>query len=59
MDSYILVSTDNLSNAIEENLTTLETIYLSPYAIHIKLDIEEWIKTLKIMLKNLETWVST
>ena len=26
MDAYILVNTDTLSNAIEENLTTLETI---------------------------------
>jgi Dynein heavy chain, N-terminal region 2 len=58
MDSYILVSTENLSSAIEENLTTLENISQSKYAIHIKSDIEEWISTLKLMLKNLEIWVN-
>ena len=59
MDSYILVNTDTLSNAIEENLTTLETICQSKYAIHVKSDIEEWIKTLRAMLRNLEIWVNS
>lgn len=47
MDSYILVSTETLSSAIEENLTTLENISQSKYAAHIKQDIEDWIKTLR------------
>lgn len=58
MDAYILVNTDTLSNAIEDNLTTLETISHSKYASHVKSDIEELIKTLKLMLKNLEIWVN-
>lgn len=58
MDVYILVNTDTLSNAIEENLTTLETISQSKYAIHVKGDIDEWVKTLKMMLRNLEVWVN-
>ena len=58
MDSYILINTDTLSNAIEENLTTLETISQSKYAEHVKGDIEDWVKTLKVMLKNLEIWVN-
>lgn len=36
MDSYILINTDTLSNAIEENLTTLETISQSKYAEHVR-----------------------
>lgn len=36
MDSYILVNTETLSSGIEENLTTLENISQSKYAIHIK-----------------------
>jgi len=58
MDSYILINTDTLSNAIEENLTTLETISQSKYAEHVRGDIEDWVKTLKVMLKNLEIWVN-
>jgi F420-0:gamma-glutamyl ligase len=50
MDGYILVNTDTLISAIEENLTTLETISQSPYAMHVKNDIDEWIKTLKKIL---------
>ncbi len=58
MDSYILVNTENLCSAIEENLTTLENISQSKFAMHIKGDIEEQIKTLRVMLRNLEIWVS-
>ena len=58
MDSYILVNTETLSTAIEENLTTLENITQSKYAIHIKSEIEEQIKSLRLMLKNLEIWVN-
>ena len=58
MDSYILVSTETLSTAIEENLTTLENVSQSKFAIHIKADIEQQIKTLNLMLKNLEIWVN-
>jgi len=36
----------------------LENISQSKYAIHIKQDIEDWVKTLKQMLKNLEIWVN-
>ena len=57
MDSYILVHTENLTTSIEENLTTLETIAQSKYAVHIRSEIEEQIKVLKLMLNNLEIWV--
>ena len=38
-------------------MTTLETISVSEFAMHIKEDILDWIKTLKTMLKNVEIWV--
>lgn len=40
-DGYILVNTETLSMAIEENLTTLENVSQSKFAIHIKGEIEE------------------
>lgn len=42
-NSYILVNTDTLNQAIEENLNTLESISQSEYATHIKTFILEWI----------------
>lgn len=59
MDAYIIINTDNLSNAIEENLTTLESISQSEYANHVKEEILDQIKSLKIMLNNLEIWIET
>ena len=41
MDSYILVNTETLSTSIEENLTTLENISQSKYAMHIKKEIDD------------------
>jgi hypothetical protein len=41
MDSYILVQTETLTTSIEENLTTLETIAQSKYAVHIRGEIKE------------------
>ena len=38
-NSYIIVNTDTLSQAIEENLNTLEVIQKSEFAAHIKEDI--------------------
>ena len=58
MDCYILINTETLSTAIEENLTTLENISQSKYAMHIKVEIEDQIQVLKLMIKNLEIWVS-
>ncbi len=52
-----MVNTESLITAIEENLTTLETISQSAYASHVKSDIADWINTLKIMLNNLEVWI--
>jgi hypothetical protein len=57
MDSYILVQTETLTTSIEENLTTLETIAQSKYAVHIRGEIKEQIQVLKLMLKNLEIWI--
>ncbi len=57
LDSYIMVDTDLLINNIEENLGTLEGIMSSPFAAHIRHDIEEQIANLRSMLKNLEVWV--
>lgn len=56
-NSYILVNTETLNQAIEENLNTLEVISQSEFAAHIKKDILAWILKLKTMHQNLETWI--
>jgi urate oxidase len=56
-NSYIMVNTDTLNQAIEENLTTLEIISQSEFAAHIKKDIVAWIQKLKTMHMNLEIWI--
>ena len=58
MDCYILVNTETLSTSIEENLTTLENLSQSKYAIHIKKEIDDQLVVLQQMLRNLEIWVS-
>jgi hypothetical protein len=56
-NSYIMVNTETLNQAIEENLNTLEVISQSEFAAHIKADILGWIQKLKTMHANLEVWV--
>ena len=57
-NSYIMVNTETLNQAIEENLNTLEVISMSEFAVHIKKEIIGWIQKLKTMHKNLEIWIS-
>ena len=56
-NSYIMVNTETLSQAIEENLNTLEVVSQSDFAAHIRQKIEVWIDKLKIMHHNLEIWI--
>lgn len=56
-NSYIMVNTETLNQAIEENLSTLEVISQSEFAAHIKKDILAWIQKLKTMHQNLEVWI--
>lgn len=56
-NSYIMVNTETLNQAIEENLNTLEVISQSEFATHIKQDILAWIHKLKTMHQNLEIWI--
>ena len=48
-NSYIMVNTETLNQAIEENLNTLEVISQSEYATHIKQDIVDWVQKLRVM----------
>lgn len=43
LEDYVIINTEIMSNAIEENLGTLETISASEYAAHVKSDIGELI----------------
>jgi len=56
-NSYIVVNTETLNQAIEENLNTLEVISQSEFAAHIKKDILAWLQKLKTMHQNLEIWI--
>jgi dynein heavy chain len=57
LDAYILIETDTITSIIEDHLTTLEGVENSAYAVHVKEDVIEWIKNLKVMQSNLEKWV--
>jgi hypothetical protein len=46
-----------MTDAIEENLGTLETISSSKFAAHIKREINDLEEMLKKMLKHLDKWV--
>ena len=46
-----------MSEAIEENLSTLDTLVRSQYAAHIKTEVTELITKLKTMLEHLLVWV--
>lgn len=56
INDYILVSTDLMSDAIEDNLSTLDTIARSKYAQHVNTEISELIKKLRTMLEHLLLW---
>jgi dynein heavy chain len=58
-DSYILIEYDTVFTIIEEHMTTLESVQDSMFAAHIKDQIQDWIKNLKIMHANLEKWVES
>lgn len=56
INDYVIASSELMSDAIEDNLSTLDTIARSPYASHVKSEIEELIQKLKTMLEHLLLW---
>jgi len=56
VNDYILVNTDLLSEAIEDNLSTLDTIARSKYASHVSDEISELVTKLRTMLEHLLLW---
>ena len=57
LKDYIIMNTDNMIDAIEENIHTLSTIGSSPFASHIKSDIIVLEETLRKMLVHIKEWV--
>ena len=55
---YILANTQTMSDAIEANIGTLETITASNFASHIKDKIKGNIEMLKGMLDHLDKWIT-
>ena len=55
---YILANTQTMSDAIEANIGTLETITASSFASHIKDKIKGNIEMLRGMLDHLDKWVT-
>ena len=55
---YVLVNTQTMSDAIEANIGTLETITASNFASHIKEKIRGNIAMLRGMLDHLDKWVT-
>jgi hypothetical protein len=45
-----------MSDAIEDNLSTLDTIARSKYAAHVTEEIQELIEQLKTMLQHIILW---
>lgn len=57
LKDYIIMNTDTLIDAIEENIHTLSSISSSPFATHIKGDIITLEDTLRKMLRHIKEWV--
>ena len=57
LKDYVISNTETMTDAIEENLGTLETISGSKFAAHIKKDIVELEDMLRQMLKHLDKQV--
>ena len=57
MKDYVIANTKTMSDAIEENLGTLETISSSDFAAHVRKDIKELDTMLRKMLHHLDKWV--
>ena len=55
---YVLANTQTMSDAIEENIGTLETIVSSNFSSHIHVKIKETIVMLRAMLDHLDKWVT-
>ena len=58
LKDYVISNTETMSDAIEENLGTLETISRSDYATHVRKEIDELCQMLRQMLNHLDKWVS-
>ena len=54
---YCIANTEILSDSIEESLGTLETLFKSDYAAHVRKEISELVVVLKDMLAHLDRWV--
>ena len=57
LEDYVLINTEIMSNAIEDNLGTLESISKSEYAAHVRNQIAELVAMLKKMLNHLDILV--
>ena len=58
LKDYVISNTETMSDAIEENLGTLETISRSAYATHVRKEIGELMGMLSLMLSHLDKWVA-
>jgi len=59
MNDFVVANSELMSDAIEENISTLETIKRSPYATHVSIELTELIDKLKTMLEHLLLWAQT
>jgi hypothetical protein len=57
LKDYVLVNTDIMQSAIEENLGTLENLQKSEYANHVSEEIGKLVVKLRRMLNHLDAWV--
>jgi hypothetical protein len=59
MNDFVIANSELMAEAIEENISTLETIKRSPYATHVSIELTELIEKLKTMLEHLLLWGQT
>ena len=57
MKDYVLVNTEIMQSAIEENLGTLENLQKSEYANHVADEIGVLVVKLRRMLRHLDAWI--
>jgi hypothetical protein len=57
LKDYVLVNTEIMQSAIEENLGTLENLQKSEYATHVSSEIGQLVVKLRRMLNHLDLWI--
>lgn len=57
LKDYVLVNTEIMQSAIEENLGTLENLQKSEYATHVSNEIGKLVVKLRRMLNHLDLWI--